>query len=63
MRIAEALGIDTPELFTTRQVTMMPPYNRSFERLYQDIMDDFQQFEKTVAAKIREIQQQDKKFL
>ncbi|GHT74588.1 hypothetical protein FACS1894124_4710 [Spirochaetia bacterium] len=57
MRIAEALGIDTPELFTTQQVTMMPPYNRSFERLYQDIMDDFQQFEKTVAAKIREMQQ------
>ena len=56
-RIAEALGIDTPELFTTEQVKIMPHNNKSFERMYQDIMDDFQQFEKTVAAKIRELQQ------
>jgi len=55
-KIAEALGIDTPELFTTRTVTFMSGYNKSIERLYQEITGDFRQFEKMVLQRIKELQ-------
>ena len=45
-RIALALNIDTPELFTTSSVTFMPNSNISVERMYQEIMLEFKQFEK-----------------
>jgi transcriptional regulator with XRE-family HTH domain len=53
-RIAEALGIDTPELFTTGDVVFMPGHDKSVERLYQDIMGDFDSFKKTVSGRIKE---------
>ena len=56
-RIAEALGIDTPELFSTGTVLFIPTHNKSVERLYQDIINDFHQFEKTVIGKIKNLQQ------
>ena len=55
-RIAEALGIDTPELFTTETVIFIPPNNESMKRLYQDIASDFHQFEKTVTGRLKEFQ-------
>jgi transcriptional regulator with XRE-family HTH domain len=54
-KIAGALGIDTPELFTTHAVTFMSGYDKSIEKLYQDISNDFRQFEKTVIEKIKEL--------
>ena len=54
-KIAGALGIDTPELFTTQTVTFMTDFNKSIERLYQDITVDFRQFEKTVIEKINKL--------
>jgi transcriptional regulator with XRE-family HTH domain len=54
-RIADALGIDTPELLTTGNVIFMPYYDKSIERLYQDIVSDFHQFEKTVTTRIKEL--------
>jgi hypothetical protein len=51
-RIAGALGIDTPELFTTNAVTFLPG-NKSIEWLYQEIANDFRQFEKTVTERVR----------
>ena len=56
-KIAGALGVDTPELFTTHAVTFMSGYNKSIERLSQDIMGDFRQFEKTVIEKIKEFRE------
>jgi transcriptional regulator with XRE-family HTH domain len=44
-RIAIALNIDTPELFTTSTVTFMPNSNKSLERLYQEVLLDFKKFE------------------
>jgi transcriptional regulator with XRE-family HTH domain len=55
-KIAEALGIDTPELFTTHSVTFMPGRSKSIKRLYQEIAGDFRQFEKTVISRIKEYQ-------
>jgi hypothetical protein len=40
------VGIDTPELFTTGDVVFIPGYDKSVERLYQDIMGDFDSFKK-----------------
>jgi transcriptional regulator with XRE-family HTH domain len=54
-KIAIALGIDTPELFTTHTVTFMSSYNKSVERLFQDIMVDFRQFEQTVIERIKKL--------
>jgi hypothetical protein len=54
--IATALNVDTPELFTTQGVKIMPVSNRSIERLYQDILDDFQQFEHSVVKRIKNLQ-------
>jgi transcriptional regulator with XRE-family HTH domain len=56
-KIAGALGIDTPELFTTQTVTFMTDFNKSIERLYQDISVDFRQFEKTVIEKINKLRE------
>ena len=56
-KIAEALGIDTPELFNTGTVIFMPVNNKSIERLYQEIINDFQQFERTIAGRVRSLQQ------
>jgi len=56
-KIAGALGIDTPELFTTHTVTFMTGFNKSIERLYQDITVDFRQFEKTVIEKIDKLRE------
>jgi transcriptional regulator with XRE-family HTH domain len=54
--IAVALGVDTPELFTTETVVFLPSNNKSIERLYQDIMSDFDDFKKAVARRINELQ-------
>ena len=56
-KIAEALGIDTPELFSVGTVIFMPMNNKSMERLYQEIKNDFNKFEKTVTGKIKDINQ------
>jgi len=63
-RIAQALNVDTPELFTTNTVTFMTNSNKSLERLYQEILIDFKKFEndyklfeKTVTEKIKQWQQ------
>jgi transcriptional regulator with XRE-family HTH domain len=55
-RIATALNVDTPELFTAKAVKIMPVSNQSIERLYQDILDDFQQFEDSVIKRIKNLQ-------
>jgi len=62
-RIAMALNVDTPELFTTNTVKFMPNINKSFELIYQEILSDFKkfendykQFEKTITEKIRQWQ-------
>lgn len=56
-RIAKALNVDTPELFTTKNVTFMPLSNITINRLFQDIQEDFDQFEKTVTNRIKKWQQ------
>jgi len=63
-RIAQALNVDTPELFTTNTVTFMTNSNKTLERLYQEIFSDFKKFEndyklfeKTVTEKIKQWQQ------
>ena len=63
-RIAMALNIDTPELFTTSSVTIMSNSNKSIERMYQDILLEFKQFEKsykqfekTITEKIKQLHQ------
>jgi len=56
-KIANALGIDTPELFNTGNVVFIPTNSKSIELLYNEIRGDFQQFEKTVSGRIRELQQ------
>jgi len=63
-RIATALNVDTPELFTTNAVTFMPNSNKSVECLYQEVLYDFKKFEidykqfkKTITEKIKQWQQ------
>ena len=56
-RIALALNIDTPELFTTSSVTIMSNNNKSIERIYQEVMLEFKQFEKAITEKIKQWQQ------
>jgi transcriptional regulator with XRE-family HTH domain len=63
-RIALALNVDTPELFTTHTVTFMPNINKSVERLYQEVLSEFKQFEgnykqfeKKITEKIKHWQQ------
>ena len=62
-RIAQALNVDTPELFTTNPVTIVPSCNKSIERLNQEIILEFKkfenhyrQFEKSITEKIRQWQ-------
>jgi transcriptional regulator with XRE-family HTH domain len=55
-QIAGALGIDTPELFATGAVIFVPAHDKSMNRLYQDIMDDFEDFKKKVEGRIKEYQ-------
>jgi len=54
-QIAEALGVDTPELFTTEAVFLISSNNKSIESLYQDIVNDFRSFEKSVTKKILDL--------
>ena len=54
-QIADALGIDTPELFTTKTVVFIPSHNKSFGRLYHDIMNEFDDFREKIAGKIKKI--------
>ena len=63
-RIALALNVDTPELFTTNAVTFLPNSNKSVERLYQEVLIEFKQFEsgykqfeKKITEKIKQWQQ------
>jgi transcriptional regulator with XRE-family HTH domain len=63
-RIALALNVDTPELFTTNTVTFMTNSNKTVERLYQEVLfdfkrfeNDYKQFEKNITEKIRRWQQ------
>ena len=63
-RIALALNVDTPELFTTNTVTFMSNSNKSVERLYQEVIaefkqfeNDYKQFEKAITEKIKQWQQ------
>jgi len=63
-RIALALNVDTPELFTTSTVTFMSNSNKSVERLYQEVLydfkkfeNDYKQFEKAITEKIKQWQQ------
>lgn len=62
-RIALALNIDTPELFTTSSVTFMTNNNKSIERMYQEVLTEFKQFEKnykqfetSITEKIKQLQ-------
>jgi len=63
-RIALALNVDTPELFTTNTVTFMTNSNKTVERLYQEVLVDFKKFEndykyfeKNITEKIKQWQQ------
>jgi transcriptional regulator with XRE-family HTH domain len=62
-RIALALNVDTPELFTTNTVTFMTNSNKTVERLYQEVLSDFRKFEndyklfkKNITEKIKQWQ-------
>jgi transcriptional regulator with XRE-family HTH domain len=54
-QIADALGIDTPELFSSETVVFLPSYEKSMERLYHEIMDEFETFKTKIAGKIKNI--------
>ncbi|MCL2443599.1 MAG: helix-turn-helix transcriptional regulator [Treponema sp.] len=61
-RIAKALNVNTPELFTTSSVTFIPNNSKSIERMYQEILFEFTQFEKkykhfekVIAEKIKQL--------
>jgi transcriptional regulator with XRE-family HTH domain len=54
-RIAEALGVDTTELFSTETVYFVSSHNKSSEMLYQDIINDFHYFEKTIIGRIKDL--------
>jgi transcriptional regulator with XRE-family HTH domain len=62
-RIAQALNVDTPELFITGSVTFMPNSNKSMERMLQEVLLELKQFEKnykqlekTIIEKIQQFQ-------
>jgi len=52
-KIAGALGIDTPELFSAG--TAVPTYNISIERLYHEILDEVESFKTRVTVKIKNL--------
>jgi transcriptional regulator with XRE-family HTH domain len=56
-RIARALNVDTPELFTTQNVTFMPVINVSINRLFKELLGDIQQLEEKVNIRMKEWQQ------
>jgi len=56
-KIAEALDVDTPELFAAQNFAFLPEYSKSVEHLYHEIINDFNQFEKTFAGRIKDLQQ------
>jgi transcriptional regulator with XRE-family HTH domain len=56
-QIARALNVDTPELFTTQNVTFMPIVNVSLNRLFNDILGDIQQLEEKITGRMKEWQQ------
>ena len=56
-QIAGALGIDTPELFATENVLIFAGNGKSIERLYQDIISDFEDFKEIVTKRIKELQE------
>jgi len=63
-RIAMALNVDTPELFTTNTVKFMHNANKTVELLYQEVLidfrkfeNDYKQFEKSITEKIKQWQQ------
>jgi len=53
-QIADALGIDTPELFASGKVVFLPYQDKSVERLYHEIMGEFDDFKARVAGKLRQ---------
>jgi len=55
-KIAKALDIDTPELFAAKTFVFLPKHSKSVERLYHEIINDFHQFEKTFAGRIKDLQ-------
>ena len=56
-KIAKALDVDTPDLFTVKNILFATKGNNSTEQLLQELLGDFQQFEKTVAARLKNWQQ------
>jgi len=54
-KIADALGIDTPELFSADTAVFLPSYNISMERLYQEILDEVESFKTRVTGKIKNL--------
>jgi len=55
-KIANALDVDTPELFVTGNVVFLSSNNKSIELLHKEIINDFNQLEKTVTRRIKELQ-------
>jgi transcriptional regulator with XRE-family HTH domain len=60
-RIALALNVDTPELFTTNTVRFMTNSNKTVERLSQEVLfdlkkfeNDYKQLEKNITEKIKQ---------
>jgi transcriptional regulator with XRE-family HTH domain len=51
-RLASALRIDTPELFTTQAIQFIPLQHESVSRLYQDILEEIQEI---IYAKINKL--------
>ena len=56
-RIAQALDVDTPTLFAVETFVFLPVYGKSMESLYHEIVNDFQQFQKTFADRLKDLQQ------
>jgi len=54
-KIADALGIDTPELFSVDTVVFLSSYNKSMERLYNEILDEVESFKTRVTVKIKNL--------
>jgi len=55
-KIAQALDVDTPALFATETFVFLPMHSKSIERLYHEIMNDFQQFQITFADRLKDLQ-------
>jgi len=56
-KIARALDVDTPALFATEKIVILPMHSKSVERLYQDMSNDFQLFQETFARRIKDLQE------